>query len=139
MSTSRDAGFVSAVEIVYLGIVVLAAIFFLGYLGRLGAAGVQVTNAAQDAARAASLQADADTAGSAAQQALARSGLTERCRTAPTATLQWVPEQPGQWPGSVVSVTVSCEVSNASLSGVWTPGVRTVTVTDAQIVERFRR
>ena len=36
----RDAGFVSAVEVVYLGIAALVAITFLGYLGRLSAAGL---------------------------------------------------------------------------------------------------
>ena len=51
----------------------------------------------------------------------------------------WEPSDLGTWQGAVVTVTVSCTVANQSLTGVWTPGNRTVTVTDQQVVERFRR
>jgi hypothetical protein len=54
-------------------------------------------------------------------------------------SLSWDPTELGTWQGSVVTVTVSCVVANQSLTGVWTPGVRTVSVTDQQIVDRFRR
>ena len=135
----RDAGFVSAVEVVYLGIAALVAITFLGYLGRLSAAGLQVTNSAQDAARAASLAPNATEASVAASEAVRRSGLPERCLGDPSAATTWAPSDLGTWQGGTVTVTVSCTVSNQTLTGVWSPGVRTVTVSDSQVIERFRR
>ena len=138
-ASDRDSGFVSAVEIVFLGIVVFVGVVFLGFLGRLSAAGLEVTNVAQDAARAASQQRDAAAGRVAAIAAVDRSNLDQRCRTAPITTMTWEPESAGQWPGSIITVTVSCQVDNASLSGIWTPGNRTVAVSDAQIVDRFRR
>lgn len=135
----RDAGFVAAVEVVYLGIAALVMVVFIGYLGRLSAAGVQVTNSAQDAARAASIADDPDEASAAAARAVERSGLPTRCQGSPSVAMSWEPSELGTWRGALVSVTVSCTVANQSLTGVWTPGVRTVTVTDQQIVDRFRR
>ena len=135
----RDAGFVSAVEVVYLGIAALVMITFLGFLGRLSAAGVQVTNSSQDAARAAASARDPDEARAAADAAVARSGLPERCQGDPSAEFSWEPSDLGTWQGAVVTVTVSCTVANQTLTGIWTPGSRTVTVSDSQVVERFRR
>lgn len=135
----RDAGFVSAVEVVYLGIAALVIVAFLGYLGRLSAAGVQVTNSAQDAARAAAIAGNPDEALAAAQAAVTRSGLPQRCTGQTTAVMSWQPSELNSWQGAVVTVTVSCTVANQSLTGIWTPGSRTVTVSDNQIVERFRR
>lgn len=135
----RDAGFVSAVEVIYLGIAALVAITFLGYLGRLSAAGLQVTNSAQDAARAASLAPNPTEAGAVASSAVRRSGLPERCLGEPSASTTWAPSDLGTWQGGTVTVTVSCTVANQTLTGVWSPGVRTVTVSDTQVIERFRR
>jgi Flp pilus assembly protein TadG len=135
----RDRGFVGSVEIVYLGIAALLAVVFLGYLGRLAAAGIQVTNAAQDAARAASLADDPTQAQTAVQDALRRSGLPQRCLGSPSASFRWQPSEIGSWRGSAVTVTVTCTVSNQSLSGIWSPGNRTLSVTDTQVVERFRQ
>jgi Flp pilus assembly protein TadG len=135
----RDAGFVNAVEVVYLGIAALVAITFLGFIGRLSAAGVQVTNASQDAARSAAIARDPNEARTAADAAVQRSGLPGRCLGDPSASLSWNPSDLGTWQGGTVTVTVSCNVSNQGLTGVWTPGERTVTVSDTQVVERFRR
>ena len=135
----REAGFVSAVEVVYLGIAALVIVAFLSYLGRLSAAGVQVPNSAQDAARAAAIAGNPDEARVAAQAAVSRSGLPQRCTGQPTAAMSWQPSELNSWQGAVVTVTVSCTVANQSLTGIWTPGSRTVTVSDNQIVERFRR
>lgn len=135
----RDAGFVGAVEVVYLGLAALVMVVFLGYLGRLSAAGIQVTNAAQDSARAASIAGNPDDARADAEAAVNRSGLPSRCQGGPSVSFGWEPSDLGTWQGALVSVTVSCTVANQSLTGVWTPGARTVTVTDQQIVDRFRR
>lgn len=138
-TVARDAGFVNAVEVVYLGIAALVAITFLGFIGRLSAAGVQVTNASQDAARAAAIARDPNEARTAADAAVQRSGLPGRCLGDPSASMSWNPSDLGTWQGGTVTVTVSCNVSNQALTGVWTPGERTVTVRDTQVVERFRR
>lgn len=134
-----DAGFVSAVEVVYLGIAALVMVVFLGFVGRLAASGVQVTNAAQDGARAASIASDPDEASSAASAAISRSGLPQRCTDGPAVSFDWEPSDLGTWQGALVTVEVTCTVANQSLTGIWTPGNRTITVTDQQIVERFRR
>jgi Flp pilus assembly protein TadG len=135
----RDRGFVGSVEVVYLGIAALVAVVFLGYLGRLAASGIQVTNAAQDAARAASLAADPAAAQAAAQAAVQRSGLPERCIGDASASFEWTPSDIGSWRGASVTVSVTCTVSNQSLTGVWSPGNRTITTRDTQIVEPFRQ
>ena len=135
----RDAGFVGAVEVVYLGIAALVMVVFLGFVGRLAASGVQVTNAAQDGARVASIAGDPDEASAAATAAVNRSGLPQRCTGGPSVSFNWEPSDLGTWQGAVVTVSVSCTVANQSLTGIWTPGNRTVTVTDQQVVERFRR
>ena len=134
-----DGGFVGAVEVVYLGIAALLMVVFVGFVGRLAASGVQVTNAAQDAARAASIAGTPDEAAAAATAAVGRSGLPQRCTAEPAVSFDWAPSDLGTWQGAVVTVSVSCTVANQSLTGIWTPGVRTVTVTDRQVVERFRR
>ncbi len=139
MPTRNDAGFIGAVEVVYLAIAALVMVVFIGYLGRLSAAGVQVTNSAQDAARAASLADDPGAAEAAASSAVNRSGLPGRCSGGPSMAFSWEPSELGTWRGALVTVSVTCTVANQSLTGVWTPGVRTVTVTDQQIVDRYRR
>ena len=53
-ATSRDAGVVTPIEMMFVLVFVLLAVGFLGFLGRLHAAGVQVSNTSQSAARAAS-------------------------------------------------------------------------------------
>ena len=65
-SQARDAGMVTAVETMYLLLFLLVTLAFFGFVGRLHAAGVQVSNTAQSAARAASLSADSSAAGWAA-------------------------------------------------------------------------
>lgn len=138
-ASHRDAGFVGAVEVVYLTIAALVMVVFIGYLGRLSAAGIQVTNAAQDGARAASIAATPDEAQAAAAAVVERSGLPGRCQGSPATAFSWTPSELGTWRGALVTVTVSCTVANQSLTGVWTPGQRTVSVADSQVVDRFRR
>jgi len=132
----RDRGVVGSVELLYLLLFVLLATTFLGYLGRLSSAGIDVTNAAQDAARAASLEPDESSGRTAAQAALSRSGLPGACGG--TATVSLATSPAGTWQGAVVTVEVSCTVPNSSLTGLWTPGLRTLVATDAQVVERFQ-
>jgi Flp pilus assembly protein TadG len=136
---TRDRGMVTAVEMMYLLIFLVIAVAFLGFLGRLHAAGVQVTSTSQAAARAASLTAGSADGRVAAQDAVDRSTLMTRCSSPPLAALTWQPSATGSWQGGSVTVTVSCTVANDELSGMWTPGSRTISVSDTQPIDRYKR
>ena len=135
----KDDGIATPVEMMYLLIFCLAAVLFLGFLGRLQAAGVAVTNTAQAAARAASQAPSVASAQLAAEGVVAASSLTQRCDGGARVLLTWAPSVTGSWQGGSVSVRVSCTVDNQSLSGVWAPGSRTVSVNDTQPIDRYQR
>ena len=135
----RDNGLATPVEMMYLLMFCLVAVVFLGFVGRLHAAGVQVTNAAQAAARAASLEPDPAAANRSAATVVASSALRERCVGNARMSLSWSPSPSGTWRGGAVTVVVACTVQNRSLTGVWAPGTYTVVMTDTQPVDRYRR
>ena len=136
---AADAGIATPVEMMYLLVFCLVAVLFLGFVGRLHAAGVQVTNAAQSAARSASMAPDPAAAQLAAAEAVAGQKLNTRCSTAPTVSMSWSPSPSGSWQGGTVTVEVTCVVRNQSLTGVWWPGSRTVAMTDTQPIDRYQR
>lgn len=123
----------------YLLVFVLVAVGFIGFVGRLHSAGVQVTNTSQAAARAASLTANSDEGRVAAQVAVDASTLTSRCSSRPRADMSWSPSTTGSWQGGSVTVTVTCTVGNDELSGLWAPGDRTISVSDTQPIDRYKR
>ncbi|CAN5622124.1 hypothetical protein BH10ACT2_BH10ACT2_20190 [soil metagenome] len=141
MTTCRDddAGVATPVEMMYLLVFCMVAVVFLGFVGRLHAARLQVANAAQSAARSASMAADPTAAQIAAQAAIDVYGLQSRCIGGPSVAMSWDPSPTGSWQGGSVTVHVSCSVSNRSLTGVWSPGSRTVVVTDTQPIDRYQR
>jgi Flp pilus assembly protein TadG len=122
-----------------LAIAALAAVVFLGFLGRLHAAGVEVTNVAQAAARAASMETDPAAAQRAATEVLGTSALAGRCQGGGTAALAWSPSSTGEWRGGSVTVTVACRVRLQSLATLWVPGSRVVSMSDTQPVDRYQR
>lgn len=134
-----EDGVATPVETMYLLVFCLLAVAFLGFLGRLHATGVQVTNAAQSAARTASQAATPAAARLAATDSVERSPLRTRCVNGPRAVTTWSPSPSGAWQGGSVTVEVSCRVRNQSLSGIWSPGTRVVTMRDTQPVDRYRR
>jgi hypothetical protein len=134
-----DAGVATPVEMMYLIIFCLVMVGFLGFVGRLHAAGVQVANAAQSAARSASMAPDAAAAQIAALEAVDVYGLQSRCTGGPTVVMSWEPSSTGSWRGGSVTVHVSCPVRNQTLTGVWSPGSRTVVMTDTQPIDRYQR
>lgn len=136
---AEEDGIATPVEMMYLLVFCLVAVVFLGFVGRLHAAGVQVTNGAQTAARAASLAPDPVAAQRAATDAVAASTLASRCQGGPVVRLTWVASPTGTWQGGSVTVQVSCTVRNQTLTGVWSPGSRTVTMRDTQPVDRYQR
>lgn len=135
----RDRGVVTAVEMMFVLIFLLGSLVFLGFLGRLHAAGVQMGNTSASAARAASMAADAAAGREAAEQAVMSSTLATRCATAPQTDLTWTPSATGSWQGGSVTVTVTCTVPNGELSGIWTPGDRTISASDTQPIDRYQR
>ena len=135
----EDDGIATPVEMMYLLIFCVVAVLFLGFLGRLHATGVQVTNTAQSAARAASQASDPAAARRAAGTVVAASSLAQQCTGRPTVSVSWTPSSTGSWQGGSVTVQVSCTVHNQSLTGVWSPGDRTVTMRDTQPVDRYQR
>ncbi len=134
-----DAGVATPVEMMYLIVFCLVMVVFLGFVGRLHAAGVQVANAAQSAARSASMAPNAEAAQVAAVEAIDVYGLQSRCTGGPTVVLSWEPSPSGSWQGGSVTVRVGCTVRNQTLTGVWSPGSRTVVMTDTQPIDRYQR
>jgi Flp pilus assembly protein TadG len=120
-------------------IATLAALLFLGFVGRLHAAGVQVTNVAQAAARAASMEIDAVAAERAAIAVVDSSPLRSRCEGGGRARLSWSPSQSGEWRGGSVTVAVECRVQLQSLTTLWVPGSRSVVMSDTQPVDQYQR
>lgn len=139
MGWRDDEGIATPVEMMYLLIFCIAAVLFIGFLGRLHTAGVQVTNAAQTAARAASLTAGPAEGQVAAQDAVNTPLLRNRCRDGAEVQLWWEASATGSWQGGSVTVEVTCVVSYSALAGVWAPGWRSVVVRDTQPVDRYRR
>ena len=141
IESNRDgeAGLATPVEMMYLLVFCLVAVLFLGYVGRLHTAGVQVTNAAQSAARAASQAADPSAAERAASAAVNTRAMRQRCSGGTDVELSWEPSVSGIWQGGSVTVEVSCTLENKSLSGIWAPGTQTVVVRDTQPIDRYRR
>lgn len=141
MSTAlrEEDGIATPVEMMYLLIFCLAAVLFLGFLGRLQAAGVEVTNTAQAAARAASQAPSSAHAQRAAEDVVAGSALQKRCDGGTQVRVTWAPSSSGAWQGGAVTVRVSCTVDNQSLSGVWAPGSRSVAMSDTQPIDRYQR
>jgi Flp pilus assembly protein TadG len=139
MAWRDDDGVATPVEMMYLVIFCIAAVLFLGFLGRLHTAGVQTTNAAQTAARAASLARNPYEAWVAATDAVDTSSLPRRCRDGADVQLWWQASPTGSWQGGAVTVQVTCVVAYSALAGVWAPGWRSVVVSDTQPVDRYRR
>jgi hypothetical protein len=139
VSGHRDDGLATPVEMMFLIFFALCSTALIGYLGRLHAAGVQVTTVAQSAARVASLESDPVSAGVEATRLVRQSELASRCSGAPRARVTWKPSRLGTWQGGSVTVVVSCAVRNRALSGVWSPGVHTVVMSDTQPIDRYHR
>lgn len=135
---SRDRGVATPVEMMMVLIVCLVAVMFVSFLGRLHAAGVEVTTVAQSAARAASLATGPTAARTVAADVVAGSSLASRCSSSPTSVVTWEQSDLGTWRGGSVTVRVTCVMDNAQLASVWAPGRRTVRVSDTQRIDVYR-
>lgn len=138
MST-RDRGVLAPVEMMFVLVLLLGSLAFIGFLGRLHAAGVEVANTSQSAARAASLTADSGLGTKAAEAVVLGSSLAQRCSTQPQTELTWTPSPQGTWQGGSVTVTITCDIDQGELAGVWVPGTRTISASDTQPIDRYQR
>jgi len=129
----RDDGAVS-IELTLLAPVVIALLCFVVGLGRIADAGAQVTGAARDAARAASLQRDPDQARSVARNTAA-ADLTAAgidCRN-----LSVVTDTTAFTAGGVVRVVVMCAADLSGLALAGLPGAKTMTATAAAPIDSY--
>lgn len=137
-SRARDHGTATPVEMMVVLVFCLLAVMFISFLGRLHAAGVEVTTVAQSAARAASLSSGLSDARAAAAETVAASVLVTRCSDDPIVSVGWERSDAGTWRGGSVTVRVTCVMANASLASLWVPGNRTVQVSDTQRIDVYR-
>ena len=134
MSIRDDGGSVT-VELTVLAPVVLALLLFTVGLGRIEDADGQVTGAARDAARAASLAADPAAATGAARDTAAAdvAGDGLDCRD-----LNVTVDTAGFSAGGSVTVHVSCTADLADLALAGLPGRKTLTATSTAPIETYR-
>lgn len=132
---SADGGFTS-VEVVLVAPLFVMMLLLIVILGRVQQAGAQVTGAARDGARAASLSSSAGQAQSAALQAVtvALAGQAVSCDGGPSTAV----DTSGFQPGGLVRVTVSCAVPLSDVGFSALPGSTTMTRSSASPIETYR-
>jgi len=127
---------VAVLELVLLVPAFLLLVYVVVGLGRLGLAREHIDAAARDAARAGSIArsaGDAEAAASAAAtDALAAHDITCAGLAVNVDTSDF---RAGGW----VRVDLSCTISLSDLSGLWTPGTRTMQARGLAVVDSFRR
>lgn len=130
-----DGGF-SAVEVVLLAPIFILLLLLIVVLGRMQQAGADVTGAARDGARAASLARSAPEATTAARQAVsdALAGQALVCQGGPSTAV----DTSSFSPGGQVRVAVSCVVPLSDIGFSAMPGNRAMTRQAISPVETFR-
>ena len=132
----RDERGFAALELALLVPVFLMLVFVAVGLGRLGQARGDIDAVARDAARAGSLARSAGDAEAAAQAAASDVLATHDLTCANLAVNVDTSEfRPGGW----VRVDVSCTVSMADLTGLWTPGNKVMEARGLAVVDTYRR
>src|SRR5207253_2120391 len=121
-------------ELALLAPVLVVLLLFIVFVGRLAAARLDVTAAARDAARAASLRATPADATADAELAARRTiaGRNLSCRT-----LDVIVDTTDLHPGGQVHVQVSCTTDLADLAVLQLPGSHRVTAEATEVVDRY--
>lgn len=132
--TRGEAGAAST-ELAVLTPVLIGFMLLAVYAGRVVEAEADVAHAAQEAARAASLAADPETAEVAAQRTAAANIVAGgvACRR-----LLVTADTEAFGPGGQVAVTVSCEASFADLILLAVPGTWTFAATAVEVIDTYR-
>lgn len=130
-----DHGF-GTVELVLLVPAIVLAVLLVVAVGRVEQARLQVTGAARDAARAASLTRSGPAAQVAAQTAVevALSAESVTCAGGPAVSVDGARFEPG----GVVDVTVTCTARLGDLGFPSLPATKTLTATAASPLEQYR-
>ena len=133
--TRRDEGF-STVEVVLLVPVLVLVLLLVVGAGRVEQARLQVTGAARDGARAASLTRTPATAQAAALAAVevALAGQDVTCAGGPRVSV----DVSGFVPGGTADVRVDCQARLGDLGFPGLPGTKTVSALAASPVETYR-
>ena len=134
MKRRSEVGSVST-ELAVLTPLLIGFMLLAVYAGRVVQAEADVAHAAQEAARAASLQGDPEAVEEAAQETAAANVSEGRvaCRR-----LEVTADTDAFGAGGQVSVTVSCEASFADLALLAVPGTRTFTATAVEVIDTYR-
>jgi Flp pilus assembly protein TadG len=118
----------------------LAAIAFVGALGRLHATGVEIEDAAAAAARVASQARTPTSAVQAAARTVGELPLARRCARPPVVDVTWSGAADlGTWQGGSVTVRIECDVEVDTLTGVWAPGTTSLSASVTHPVDRHQR
>jgi Flp pilus assembly protein TadG len=136
LRTSGDEGGVATLELVLLMPALVALILFAVGMGRLGQARGDIDAVARDAARAGSIARSSDEA-QAAAQAVASDVLASRHLTC--ADLAVNVDTSDFRAGGWVRVDVSCTIPLSQLTGLWSPGDKTMQARALAVVDTYRR
>jgi Flp pilus assembly protein TadG len=133
--SGSDAG-TGTVELVLLAPIVVLFVLLVVVLGRTAETGAEVTGAARDAARAASMARTPGSAANAAHTAAASALAGENidCSTGVSVSVNT-----GRWfAGGSVRVTVACTVRLSDVGFSMLPGSKRMTASATAPLERFR-
>lgn len=130
-----DGGF-STIEVVLLVPVFVLLLLLVVAVGRVEEARIEVTGAARDAARAASLSRTAAQAADRAQgsAAVVLSGTSVSCVGGPDIDV----DTTAFTPGGAVTVQVTCPVRLGDLGLPGLPGTKSVTAQASSVIETYR-
>ena len=131
----RDERGSVTVELVLVTPLLILLLLFVVALGRLASARIDVNGAAAQAARAASIARDPESASNAATQtataALADDHVT--CANLAVAT-----DTSGFSAGGTVAVTITCNVDLADLAGLRLPASTAISARSVSVVDTYR-
>ena len=132
----RDERGIATLELVLLVPAFVAFILFAVAMGRLGQARGDIDATARDAARAGSIARSADEAQAAAQAAAAEVLASRNVTCADLAVdVDTSDFRAGGW----VRVDLSCTIPLSDLTGVWSPGAKTMQAHALAVVDAYRR
>lgn len=130
-----DGGAVASEMAVVMVAFLAGFLMLVVYAGRVGQAGNDVRSAAHEAARAASLQANATQAEAAAYETAASNLSTSGMACA--GGLSVATDTSNLVGGGTVTVTVSCTASLSDVASLNVPGSRTYTASATEVVDVF--
>lgn len=135
LSYERNERGSSAIELAIMAVVLIVFTLLIVGLGRMTSARFDVTSAANEAARAASLESDSGSAVAAGQRAAAR---TLRDRGVSCTNLDVSIDTTDFTVGGSVTARVQCVADLSDITLVYTPGSRTFTEDAAAPIEQYR-